>query len=162
MSTSPSDKKRPKLFAAGLLVIAAISLALILFNNWNDDLAIKPDDPATIKLGQSLYKANCASCHGQNLEGQPDWQSANEDGRMPAPPHDKTGHTWHHANELLFELTKFSVTKFAGADYETDMPAYEDVLSDKEISAVLSFIINSWPEDIRLNHDRINESYVKK
>ena len=36
---------------------------------------------------------NCASCHGDNLQGQPNWQQANADGSYPAPPHDASGHT---------------------------------------------------------------------
>ena len=50
--------------------------------------------------GQVLYQENCASCHGANLEGEPDWRSPKEDGRLPAPPHDETGHTWHHGEGL--------------------------------------------------------------
>ncbi len=153
--------------AAAFLLIAVLALSSILFYNpsiVNPDnkLAFKPDDPAIVRLGKNLYAENCASCHGQNLEGQPDWQQPNEDGRMPAPPHDKTGHTWHHANNLLFELTKYGVKKFAGPDYQSDMPAYENILNDEEIVAILSFIINSWPQEIRANHDRLNAAIANK
>ena len=56
--------------------------------------------------GQRLYAYSCASCHGINLEGQPNWQSPDANAVLPAPPHDGTGHTWHHDDELLFEYTK--------------------------------------------------------
>ncbi|HAJ84004.1 MAG TPA: cytochrome C, partial [Rhodobacteraceae bacterium] len=36
-----------------------------------------------LTVGRSLYGGNCASCHGANLEGQPNWQSANKDGVLP-------------------------------------------------------------------------------
>ena len=49
-----------------------------------------------IVLGREIYVQNCAACHGTNLEGQPSWRSSNEVGMSPAPPHDVTGHTWHH------------------------------------------------------------------
>ena len=75
---------------------------------------------------------------------------------MPAPPHDRNGHTWHHADKLLFELTKFGVQKYAGENYESNMPAYEGVLSDREIVASLSYIKSHWPEAIRKRHDAIN------
>jgi mono/diheme cytochrome c family protein len=39
---------------------------------------------------------------------------------------------------------------------ETDMPAYKDVLSDADIWAVLSFIENTWPADIRERQQRMN------
>src|SRR5688572_5263319 len=52
---------------------------------------IQPDS-----VGQSLYEAHCASCHGINGEGQyPDPYAPNEQGLIGAPPHDNTGHTWH-------------------------------------------------------------------
>ena len=36
-------------------------------------------DPEEIALGQEVYTINCASCHGQDLEGKPEWQTQNED-----------------------------------------------------------------------------------
>ncbi|MEI4263493.1 c-type cytochrome [Roseovarius sp. D0-M9] len=98
-----------------------------------------------VELGQDLYAANCASCHGVNLEGQPDWRRRNEDGRMPAPPHDASGHTWHHADRQLFTITKLGVGAVIPG-YESDMPAFEGILSDDEIIAVLAFIKSTWPE----------------
>ena len=54
-----------------------------------------PVMPATadIAQGETLYVQSCASCHGANLEGQPDWRTPDATGRLPAPPHDETGHT---------------------------------------------------------------------
>ena len=56
--------------------------------------------------GRQLYVAHCASCHGANLEGQANWQTRRPDGKLPAPPHDATGHTWHHADRVLFDITR--------------------------------------------------------
>jgi len=98
-----------------------------------------------VALGQDLYAANCASCHGANLEGQPDWRRRNEDGRMPAPPHDASGHTWHHADRQLFTITKLGVGAIVPG-YESDMPAFEGILSDDEITAVLAYIKSTWPQ----------------
>ena len=53
-------------------------------------------EAADIAQGEDLYREYCAACHGADLEGQPDWRSAGPDGVLPAPPHDETGHTWHH------------------------------------------------------------------
>ena len=36
------------------------------------------------------------------------------------------------------------------------MPAFEGILHDEEIAAVLSFIKSRWPERIRQRHDEMN------
>jgi len=103
-----------------------------------------------IVAGQSLYADNCASCHGANLEGQPNWRSLNADGVLPAPPHDGTGHTWHHDNELLFEYTKLggaAALEFRGiAGFNSGMPAFNDTLTDNEIWDILTYIRSTWSE----------------
>lgn len=120
--------------------------------------ALRPDDARTLALGRTLYEARCAACHGANLEGQANWRTPGADGRLPAPPHDASGHTWHHPDETLFRITKFGVAKVANIkDYATAMPIYEGVLGDEEIVSVLSWIKSRWPADIRAKHDRINQ-----
>jgi len=101
--------------------------------------------PAAIELGREVYAESCASCHGAELEGQPDWRRRLESGRMPAPPHDETGHTWHHADGQLFTITKQGVGAVVPG-YESDMPVFEGILSDDEIIAVLAYIKSTWPE----------------
>ena len=77
--------------------------------------------------------------------------------KMPAPPHDASGHTWHHDDRILFKLTKYGLGAVIGdKDYKSNMPAYEDTLSDAEIVAVLSFIKSTWPEAIQRRHDQLN------
>lgn len=118
---------------------------------------LKPDDPVVVAQGRQIYEVNCASCHGADLAGQPDWQKRRADGRLPAPPHNETGHTWHHPDAVLFDLTKVGPAKMIGdPTYQTDMPAYEDKLSDDDIIAVLSYIKSTWPKPIRDRHDRMN------
>ena len=125
-----------------------------------DAISLRPDDAAFVALGSRVYAENCASCHGANLEGQPDWKRLGPDGRMPAPPHDETGHTWHHDAATLFGLTKHGFQAMLGPDstYESAMPAYDGVLSDDEILAVLSFIKSTWPADVRERHDAMEAS----
>ena len=119
---------------------------------------LRPEDEDLTGLGAEIYVQSCASCHGAALEGEEDWQSANADGTLKAPPHDETGHTWHHADELLFRITKFGTAKGAGIeDFQSNMPAFEDSLSDREIIAVLSWIKAQWPDEIRERHDMMNE-----
>ena len=106
-----------------------------------------PNDRTLVAQGEAVYQAQCAACHGANLEGQPDWRTRNAEGRLPAPPHDETGHTWHHSDQQLFRITKHGLKPpVAPEGYESDMPAFDGVLSDDEIWAVLSFIKSRWPE----------------
>lgn len=114
------------------------------------EFRIDPQDRALVARGQPIYEHHCASCHGRELKGQPEWKSRNEQGRLPAPPHDETGHTWHHDDEILFEVTKFGVAKHAPPGYQSDMPAFGDRLSDDEIVSVLAYIKSRWPETIHL------------
>ena len=75
---------------------------------------------------------------------------------MPAPPHDETGHTWHHPDTYLFLMTKYGIEKMIGKTYPNNMPAYEDELSDEEIIAALSFIKSTWSNTVKRQHDQIN------
>ena len=103
------------------------------------------DDSATLALGQKLYSQHCGACHGMKLEGQPQWQRRLPNGRMPAPPHDESGHTWHHTDEVLFGITKLGlVPPYAPPGYQSDMPAFAGTLSDQEIRAVLAYIKSHW------------------
>ncbi len=110
---------------------------------------IDSTDADMIDRGSAIYQENCASCHGVNLEGQPNWIQRNADGTLPAPPHDATGHTWHHSDELLFELTKWGSTAVIGNDYKSNMPGFSNTLDDDDIWAVLAYIESQWPEEIR-------------
>jgi mono/diheme cytochrome c family protein len=150
------------------LVFALVALAAAAGLAWlgfgkilpqpRDSHALRPGDADTLALGRQVYEAHCAACHGAQLQGQPNWRERGPDGLLPAPPHDASGHTWHHGDETLFRITKFGVARAAGLkDYATAMPVFEGVLTDEEIVAVLSWIKSRWPDDIRAKHDKINQ-----
>lgn len=120
------------------------------------EIRLRPDDAGLVAQGRQLYGQHCAQCHGSRLEGQPDWQTRRADGRLPAPPHDASGHTWHHPDQVLFALTRHGLAGIAPPGYESDMPAFAGVMSDAEILAVLSFIKSTWPAEIRRRHDALN------
>lgn len=142
--------------AVALVAIATSWYVLGTSSNSQASGLLRVNDASTVAIGQQIYAETCASCHGAQLEGEENWQTRDAKGYLPAPPHDETGHTWHHKDQLLFDLTKYGIQKFAGADYKTKMPGYEDVLSDEQIIAVLSYIKAQWPEEIRTRHDQIN------
>ncbi len=114
-------------------------------------------DSAQLTLGRTLYGEHCAACHGADLEGQANWRKRDSNGRLPAPPHDETGHTWHHPDPQLFEITKRGTAALVGSDYQTAMGPFAEVLSDDEIRAVLAYIKSRWPENIRTRQAEITE-----
>ena len=110
-------------------------------------------DAPDIEAGRAIYAARCASCHGANLEGQPNWQSAKDDGTYPAPPHDATGHTWHHGDAMLRDYIRRggqAVLNDMDVDFTSGMPGFADVLTDAEIEAVLDYLRSTWPDRIRV------------
>lgn len=137
--------------ALAAVAVAATGLA-VLAQTGSDGAQVggltflgKPVTAADIATGQTLYAENCASCHGAKLEGQPEWQRRLENGRMPAPPHDESGHSWHHSDRNLFIITRGGVSAVVPG-YESDMPAFEGVLTDDEIADVLAYIKSTWPD----------------
>lgn len=120
------------------ITATGISAALALMSGCGEQ---RPD----LALGQKTYAQHCAACHGARLEGQPNWRGRMPNGRLPAPPHDESGHTWHHTDQVLFGITKNGlVPPYAPRNYESDMPAFAGKLSDDEIQAVLAYIKRHW------------------
>lgn len=135
--------------ARAIVVAAAVAGWLLV-----GQVAWASDDLAR---GAALYGEHCASCHGKNLEGAPDWRRQGEDGLYPAPPHDATGHTWHHGDQLLFDYTKLggegALAALGITDFESGMPGFAEVLTDDEIHDVLAFIKSTWPEPLRSHQE---------
>lgn len=114
------------------------------------DNGTSPPDAFGIMEGEAIYKAECAACHGAKLQGQPEWRTRRADGKLPAPPHDPSGHTWHHATEQLAAIVKFGmVPPNAPEGYVSDMPAFGGKLSDRQIGNVLAYIESQWPPEIK-------------
>ena len=109
-----------------------------------EDPRADPHDAPKVTVGAKIYAQHCASCHGAKLEGQPEWRRRLPNGRMPAPPHDESGHTWHHPDGVLFGITKNGIGPYAPAGYESDMPAFAGKLSDDEIWAALAYVKSHW------------------
>jgi mono/diheme cytochrome c family protein len=143
----------------GVRIALLLSLLLIAGCDRNPGSLLRPDDPQVVSRGKTIYAAHCAACHGARLEGQPNWHERDASGRLPAPPHDAGGHTWHHPDQVLFDITKYGVARAAKMpDYATSMPVYEGVLPDADIVAVLSYIKAQWPAAIRAQQDEVTRA----
>lgn len=144
-------KRWPPIWPIAVLgIIFMISLGV--WSMSRQDMAPGQNMPSetTLQVGQAIYAQNCAACHGAQLEGQPDWQSPNLDGTLRAPPHDATGHTWHHNDSYLLDRIQNGAQGLdESLQAESNMPAYAELLSEAEIVAVLEFIKSTWPPDVR-------------
>lgn len=137
----------------GIGVLTALGAAAYVWTGSAGDVqsGVMPEN-VDLVAGEALYAETCAACHGANLEGQDNWRSPGEDGRLPAPPHDETGHTWHHADQVLFDYTKLGgrqVMAAQGIEFDSGMPGFGDQLSDEEIWNILGYIKSTWPKEIQ-------------
>lgn len=131
-----------------LWILVGLSLLLVACGGADTDLPAA--SPEQLAQGELLYEAHCASCHGLAGEGQPNWQEPNEDGSFPAPPHDATGHTWHHSDQHIL-----MIMAEGGQGPTSRMPAFADKLSPEEMEAVLAYIKGFWSDEQRAQQAEI-------
>lgn len=112
--------------------------------------------------GAALYRDFCAACHAANLEGQPNWKSPNPDGTLPAPPHDESGHTWHHGDRLLFDYVKqggaATMAARGAPGFKSAMPGFAEILSDQEIREILTFLKSHWSARARAYQQQLTDA----
>jgi mono/diheme cytochrome c family protein len=145
-------------FCPSCLIACAVGLFLLgigHFVAW--PLLQSRSSAGQIEMGRLLYAQHCAACHGVNLEGQPNWQTRKVDGKLPAPPHDETGHTWHHSDDQLVRITKLGVSAVV-PNYQSDMIGFGDKMSDDEIRAVIEYIKSTWPQRQREYQEQRNQA----
>lgn len=145
----------------GCALVVALGAGTLWYVRHGAAAGANPNDAKLVVLGASVYAQRCASCHGTHLEGQANWQQHLPNGRLPAPPHSAEGHTWHHSDRQLFEMTKNGPASIVPG-YESDMPAFKVDLTDHEIWAALAYIKSTWPGDVRARQERINQQVQTK
>jgi S-disulfanyl-L-cysteine oxidoreductase SoxD len=139
-----------------LIILIGASLSLLLFARTPpstdqviiNNTAVPPVPTANgqiVAQGSALYSQQCAGCRGANLEGVPDWRIPLRNGSFPAPPHDSSGHTWHHPDALLLSV----IANGGDPASKTTMPAFKDKLAADEMSAILTFFKSRWGKDER-------------
>ena len=102
---------------------------------------------AKIAAGDRIYQATCAACHGIDGAGEANWRVRRADGKLPAPPMNGDGHTWHHPDDQLFAMVKYGVAALAPEGYRSDMAGFGNRLSDAEIRQVLAYVKSTWPAE---------------
>ena len=106
-------------------------------------------DAAQIQIGKQIYQTNCATCHGVNAEGAPNWATPGPDGLYPAPPHDNSGHTWHHSDRVLYETIANGMGDPLRPGSPLRMPAWGGKLNDTEIHVVITYFKSRWSDENR-------------
>ncbi len=114
-------------------------------------------DPNQIARGRQIYLQRCASCHGQQAEGAPNWQQPNARGNLPPPPHDDSGHTWRHSDAQLAEIIRNGLRDRFNKTPELTMPPFKDQLNDQEIAAVMSYFKSLWSVEHRAYQEEQNQ-----
>lgn len=151
--TSTAHRKRTQAknrwpwYALGAVLLIIAIAAVWVWRSGQD--SSEAGNTAEIALGEQVYATQCAVCHGLDLSGEANWQLPKEDGTLRAPPHDETGHTWHHDDAYLIESIRLGGARLPAEFGISAMPAYDDVLSEQEMAAVLAYIKSTWPPDIR-------------
>jgi mono/diheme cytochrome c family protein len=99
--------------------------------------------------GRALYLQYCASCHGVEGEGQPNWQKPNQLGELPAPPHNSEGHSWRHSDADLFGMISDGWRDPFNRTKRLTMPAFKDLLKTQEIERVITYLKTLWSPEQR-------------
>ena len=114
---------------------------------------VKPEsvptvDPANeqLYLAQQNYNKWCAHCHGWAGDGQPQItiENAEERGYHTVPRHDSQGHTWHHPDQILFEVIKYGVQAPTNL---YPMSSFDEQLTDDEIFGIIDYIKRWWTDE---------------
>jgi mono/diheme cytochrome c family protein len=98
-----------------------------------------------VESGSVLFAQYCAACHGAELQGAANWKVRLSNGSLPPPPHDDSGHTWHHPDPVLLSI----VTNGGDPAYNGVMPGFAETLTDDQMAAILDFIKSQWSREHR-------------
>ena len=103
----------------------------------------------SVGKGVQLYAANCQVCHGDR-EGQ--------GATGGAPPHNDTGHTWHHPDAQLKDWILNGKLPGATPTFGA-MPAFKDALTEEQVDTILSYVRSWWTTEQRESQADISQRY---
>ena len=114
-------------------------------------------DPGHVTRGREVYVEHCASCHGADAQGAPDWQQPDARGDLPPPPHDDSGHTWRHPDAQLTEIIRDGLRDQFNKTPELTMPPFgPDQLTDHDIADVIAYFKSLWSPEHRQFQEQQN------
>ncbi len=108
-----------------------------------------PGEAPRMELGHRIYQAHCASCHGVRGEGAANWREPDAQGELPAPPHGPEGHTWKHADGMLYRIVRDGWRDPFNKTQRLTMPAFGQVLVPAEIRAAIDYLKTLWTAEQR-------------
>jgi mono/diheme cytochrome c family protein len=142
--------RRGWLLAASVGVVAVGLGGMLWATSGDGTTSSAAVDAEVMALGARTYAVHCATCHGPAGEGSPGWRTRGPDGHLPPPPHDASGHTWHHGDGLLFRIVRDGCDAYPpSARDRCGMPAFGDRLAGAEIRAVIEHLKTWWGEEER-------------
>jgi mono/diheme cytochrome c family protein len=118
---------------------------------------LPPLDADAVARGREVYLQSCASCHGPNAEGAPNWQQPDVRGNLAPPPHDDSGHTWRHPDAQLAEIIRDGMRDPFNRTPELTMPPFQDRLSDQDVADVIAYFKSLWSDEHRRFQHQQNE-----
>ena len=139
------------IFVALIVALATFSCSSAADKNGSQSGdAVSP--VSTSRTGQEIFAATCAACHGADGRGQPNWHIPKEDGILPAPPLNGDGHTWHHADGLLYRIVSGGgkiLEDPTVPSFKSGMPAFGEQLSHEELIAVITYVKSLWGDQVK-------------
>ncbi len=140
MAKTSKQKQSKKYLWLSLVGVAAIAAAAVFFwpkANTSNAQGV-PDEQ--LLMGETIFKANCASCHGLTGQGH---QAIKE-----APALNGSEHSWHHADSQIKTLIRTGGVK---------MPAVGKDFSDEEIAAVMVYYKQWWGKQQRIFQEKVSK-----
>ncbi|UUX48640.1 c-type cytochrome [Nisaea acidiphila] len=152
-----SRKLGPKgrFLAVATLIAILITAVSIYYDRRMLETAVQAnwDDPVLVAEGQTLYRRNCAFCHGDALEGQEGWDGDFPTGHRPALPLDGSAPTWRLSDDDIFDVIKYGGQPFSPRSYKNDMPGFEIQIPDAGIWAIVAFMKSRWRDEVRAKQE---------
>jgi len=127
------------------LILPLVVLTLLLSACGSED----GGSDEALSRGETLYEENCLSCHGG--------ESGGEISDSP-PRHNQNGHTWHHPDCQLTEITLRGPAAWGGTPEPGSMPAFEGQLTEDDVAAILTYIKTWWTDEQRAYQEEITQA----